>query len=158
MPTLLLLLACGTTDPAPVAAPPDEPYWVQRSDLELDDTLRATCEQAVAAEHPVLLVFSAPWCIDCQKMKALSAQSPLAEELVGWEKVVIDVGRFERHNALRMHFKVGSIAYLVALRPTDCVAPVTTWPVLASGTFEPASGSKGARSAADVAEWLAAAR
>lgn len=158
---LALALACAPTGPppsAPEAPPPrDAPYWVERSDLALDTALRATCEAAVADEAPVLLTFTAPWCLDCKQLRAMAAEEPARSEKARYHEVVIDVGRFERHEALRHHFQVASIAYLVALRPTDCTTPVTAWPLLAKGAFEP-SGGRGARTPEQLAAWLAEAR
>jgi thiol:disulfide interchange protein len=161
---ILLLLACDPARSEPAAAPAEAappaaaPYWVQRSDRELDDALRATCERATAAGQPVLLAFSAPWCSDCNRVRQLEGEDPLHSELAGWQELVVDVGRFDRHTALLEHFGVEGIAHWVALRPESCVVPVTRWRVLRSGRFEPASNAAGPRTAADLAAWLVAAR
>jgi thioredoxin-like negative regulator of GroEL len=159
---MIWMFGCGSpevsSEPAPAPAPAPVAYWVERTDEQLDEHLRTTCEAAVEASQPVLLAFSAPWCIDCKKLRSLAEQPPAAAELEGWQKVVIDVGRFERHEALRHHFQVASIAYLVALRPTDCTQPVTAWPVLAKGPFEPVSRDDGVRTPEALATWLSAAR
>lgn len=90
-------------------------------------------------------------------MRKLEGQEPLASELAGWEEVVVDVGRFDRHEALLAHFGVDRIAWWAALRPTDCGRPVVEWEVLKTGVFEPESGS-GPKTADAVAGWLVAAR
>lgn len=152
------LAACG--DPPPRLPDPPNPseYWVERSDAELNTVLGEACSSATAEKKPVLLAFSAPWCIDCRQMRALEAQPELAGELAGWEEVVVHVGRFDRHTALRERFKVGAIAHWVALAPTDCSADVTTWPVLRASTFEPQTGWFGAKTAPELRDWLVQAR
>ena len=140
LPGALLLLAAGP--------------WVERTDAELDTALKATCDAATASNKPVLLEFSAPWCGDCTRLKQLETQPPLASVLSRVERLTIDVGRFNRHTSLLSHFKVGAIAHWVVLAPTDCATPVTTWPVRASQTFEPAHGKEGPRTAPAIAAWL----
>lgn len=130
---------------------PVEPYWVERSDLELDALLRSTCTN----DQPVLLAFSAPWCGDCKRVRQLESQEPLKSELAQWSKVVVHVGRFDRHAPLREAFGVHSIAHWVALAP-DCTKPIPSWERLAEGVFEPASGEP--KTAADLAGWLQSAR
>lgn len=174
---LLGLLGCGR-EPVPEPEPPPAPaveapaeapttpaetpstpaHWTVRTDLELDDLLRDTCEAAVADGRPVLLEFSAPWCVDCKLLKRITDRDPVRSELESWHRVVVDVGRFERHDALREAFEVAAIARWVALRPTDCVTPVTRWPRLREGTLEPQSGQEGPRTDEDVLRWLVEAR
>jgi thiol-disulfide isomerase/thioredoxin len=169
----LVLSACtGTPAPAPEpdASPPrdaapaerqdprrgDADYWVPRTDAELDAAFEATCRAAEASNRPVLLQFSAPWCIDCRRVKALSAEPVLAEELQRWETLVVDPGRMDRHVPLLQAFEVSAIATWVAVRPQDCRLPAPSWTRLRQETFEPATGTP--RTAEDLARWLAAAR
>jgi len=51
---------------------------------------------------------------------------------------------------------VTSIATWVALQPSDCDDPVTSWPRLDREVFEPVTGES--RSAEDLARWLGRAR
>jgi hypothetical protein len=71
---------------------------------------------------------------------------------------VVHIGRFTRHRDLIAAFEVKGIAHWVALKPTDCAAPVTDWPVLRQGRFEPVSNPAAGRSAEELAAWLRAAR
>lgn len=167
----MTLLACsggnGASAPDPAssetlvpaaASRASGPYFVKRSDGELAVELRSACERAATRDAPVLLTFSASWCGDCQQLRKLAEESVLSNELARWEKVVVDVGRFDRHQGLLKHFGVESIAYQVALRPTSCEESVTKWPVLSSGAFEVATNTTGPRTASDVATWLEKAR
>ncbi len=139
-----------------LAAPPDA-RWRPLSDLELAAELARACEAARADDKPVLLEFSAPWCADCKRMADLSRAEPLATELASWHHLVVDVGRFERHDALREAFEVAAIATLVALGPPEsCATPPTRWPRLASRLFEPATGAPA--TAESVRGWLVTAR
>ncbi len=151
-------VACG--EPPPVLPDPPAPasYWVERSDAALDAEIRSTCDAAVSDHAPMLMVFSAPWCIDCRQVRAMEQQPLLAEELTHWKKLVVHVGKFDRHEALRNTFNVGAIAHWVALRPEDCGAPIETWPVLRSGTFEPRTGFFGPKTEAELVEWLVETR
>lgn len=155
-----LLLAAGCGDPPPRLPDPPNPqaYWIERSDAELQAELVAQCTAATAAKKPMLLAFSAPWCIDCRQMRALEAEPELSEELANWGKVVVHVGRLDRHKPLLEAFRVGAIAHWVALAPTDCAADVTTWPVLRASTFEPQTGWFGAKTAPELRAWLEKAR
>jgi len=133
-------------------------YWVQRSDAELQVVVEAACKASQQDKKPVLLAFSAPWCGDCQMVRKLETEAPLQTEQANWHKVVIEVGRFDRHTELLKAFKVQAIATWVALKPTDCSQPVTEWPVLKAGTFEPKHGATGPRTSEALAEWLISAR
>lgn len=152
------LASCGEPPPRLPDPPHPERYWVERSHAELKAVLDQTCASATAADKPVLLAFSAPWCIDCRQTRALEEQPELVSELAHWEKVVVDVGRFDRHKPLLERFKVGAIAHWVALRPTDCAQDVTAWPVLRASTFEPQTGWFGAKTAPELRDWLVKAR
>lgn len=165
--SLLLLVSCGepptAARPAPMAVPEPEPadqqpHWVTRTDLELDEVLRSECRASVEEGKPLLLEFSAPWCVDCRRLIELSKDPAVASELSQFRTLTVDVGRWDRHKPLVEAFGVGVLAWWVALAPTDCDAPPPTWPRLKEGGFEPASGSSGVRTASGVAAWLSEAR
>ncbi|MBO85683.1 MAG: hypothetical protein CL927_10015 [Deltaproteobacteria bacterium] len=133
--------------------------WTIHTEAALTAELQAACTRAVPARKPVLLGFSAPWCLDCKVLHKLETDPKVAAELKNWERVVTDVGRFERHAPLLRTFGGDRIAWWAALQPTekDCTQPVTTWKRLRTGGIEPASG-KTVQSADDLVQWLVDAR
>lgn len=135
-------------------AGPDDGYWTPRTDEALDAELNQACQASVADHKPVLLQFSAPWCIDCKKVRELGADPKLRTALDGWHELVVDVGRFDRHPELIKAFGVNAIAHWVALAPTDCGKPAPEWPRLKSATLEPVSGKSGPRTVDDLLAWL----
>ena len=142
-------------------APPD--YDVPlRSDAELDRVIAATCQTATSgrgdANGALLVEFSAAWCGDCRKLAGMKQEPALARELERWPRIVVNVGRFDRHRALLDAMGVESIAHWAILRPTRCDEPVESWTRLAERTLEVSSGAARDVSAADLARWLAALR
>jgi thiol-disulfide isomerase/thioredoxin len=166
---LSLLIACeeppttarpASQVPLEATAPrvPTPEKWVKRTDLELDDLLKSTCDAAVQDQKPILLEFSAAWCVDCRRLVELSSQPEVRDELARFHHVTVDVGQWDRHQALTKAFGVGMLAWWAVLTPTDCSAPIPTWPRRAEGGFEPSSSGQGARTAEDVLSWLRHAR
>ena len=155
---LFLLLACANEppEPQPVAAPP--PHWEKRTDLALDAVLTKTCEASIADKKPILLEFSAPWCADCKKLEHMEKQEDLMGEYANWHRVRVDVGRFDRHEALREAFGVYAIAHWTAMKPISCKEKAPSWPRLNSQLMELETGSGGPRTVADVVKWLVSAR
>lgn len=147
---LPLLLAVSLTAHA-------EDHWVKRTDAELEAALRGACTASLEDKKPVLLGFSAPWCQDCVLLHRMEGEATVAAELQNWHRVIADVGRFDRHRALMATYKVDRIAWWVALKPTDCAAPLASWPVSKSGAFEPSSNAA-VSSPAGVVSWLQSAR
>ncbi|MCO4743218.1 MAG: thioredoxin family protein [Proteobacteria bacterium] len=165
----LLLLACAepptTARPAQVIATPPAPvtekaesHWVERTDLELDDALKSVCRDSVEDGKPILLEFSAPWCVDCRKLNELSTDDAVKAELEQFHHLTVDVGKWDRHKPLIAAFEVSALAWWVAMKPTNCGHAITKWPRLKEGGFEPASSPTGVRTAEGVATWLAEAR
>jgi thiol-disulfide isomerase/thioredoxin len=154
---LFVLFACADPPPPPQPAPPP-PHWAQRSDVELDAVLTGACEAAIADKKPVLLEFSAPWCIDCKKLEYLESNPALAAEYDHWHRVRVDIGRFDRHEPLRKAFDVHAIAFWAALRPESCTISATEWPRLKSAVLELETGTSGPRTVDDVVKWLVEAR
>lgn len=146
-PALLLLAALSTEG------------WTVHTPEALAADVKAACERATAADKPVLLGFSAPWCLDCKVLHKLEADPKVQAELANWERVVTDVGRFERHQTLLKALGGDRIAWWAALKPTaaQCSADPASWPRLKVGGIEPASNKK-LQTADDLVGWLTAAR
>lgn len=146
--------------PLPATAPPEPERgkWVRRTDVELDDLLHTTCAASVQDGRPILLEFSAAWCVDCRRLLELSSDAEVAKELTEFHHITVDVGQWDRHQALAKAFGVGMLAWWAVLDPKDCAEPIPAWPRLAEGGFEPSSSGTGARTAEDVVTWLQRAR
>lgn len=162
---LLSLLACGEPPTAARPAPQPEPAptaeaspWIQRTDLEMDAALRSSCEASVADGKPVLLEFSAAWCVDCRKLHDLAADDEVIAEMAQFHHLTVDVGKWDRHKGLIDAFGVSALAWWSVLQPEDCSAPPPGWKRLKEGSFEPASTGSGARTAEGVTAWLQDAR
>jgi thiol:disulfide interchange protein len=136
-----------------------DPHWIPRTDAELETALNASCEASLASHNPLLLEFSAPWCIDCRKLEALEEEPTLVREFDQWERLRIDVGRFDRHSALREAFGVHAIAHWVAVKPTQgCSGTADRWTRLKQSTIEIETGSSGPRTVGELVTWLKEAR
>ncbi|TNE91437.1 MAG: hypothetical protein EP330_05190 [Deltaproteobacteria bacterium] len=145
--------------PVPKAeATPTAKKWIKRTDLELDAELKQVCSASVADGKPILLEFSADWCVDCRRLVELGKNEDVAAELDAFHHLTVDVGQWDRHKPLIEAFGVGMLAWWAVLAPEDCDAPVPQWKRLKEGGFEPASSGAGARTAEDVLAWLRAAR
>lgn len=142
--------------PGAAARKAEQAYWVERTDAELDAAFEETCEAAKADGKPVLISFSADWCPDCKRMYALSKEGVLHDELEGWHTVVVDPGRFDRHQAVLAAFDVDRIVTWVATKPQDCRLPAPSWTRLRQGVFEPQTGEPW--TAEQLAGWLREAR
>lgn len=148
---LALLFGCDDApeEPSPEApvteathaAPegPTDPAFAPMSDAELTTAISAARLRAGARNTNVLLVFIADWCPDCHEVVRVSrlgaAQQVLAEK---YEVVHVDVGGWDRHEALRERFGVSRIATLVVLDPDDeRVAQTTLEPISRHQTLTP---------------------
>lgn len=133
--------------------------WTVHTPEALATEIQAACARATAAEKPVLLGFSAPWCLDCKVLHKLESDPKVQAELANWERVVTDVGRFERHQSLLKELDGDRLAWWAALKPTaaQCADSPATWPRLKVGGIEPAS-SKKLQTVDDIVGWLTTAR
>ena len=142
--------------PAPADA---KEGWTIHTEAELSAALKTACTKATESGQPVLLGFSAPWCLDCTVLHRLEQDPKVIAELANWQRVVTDVGKFERHKPMLQAFGGDRIAWWAALRPTaaQCDTDPTTWPRLRTGGIEPASGET-LQTADALVQWLRAAR
>lgn len=153
------LWGCTRSDPpstqkssspeSPTAAAPCaetvENDWLERTEDELDEALRAAKVCAKKRMVNVLLAFGAPWCADCREMVRISREDAIAALLRERYQVVrINVGNWDRHEGLRKRYGVKSIAHYVVLDPSG--------KVVAQTTLEPITGQK--IEAETFARWL----
>lgn len=106
--------------------------------------------KACATQHgrKLLLEFVAPWCEDCQEMAKLDETPIVAQTLrERFERVRVNVGKWDRHEALRKSFEVRALATYVVIDPK-------TSKLLAKTTLEPIT-KKGQKLSPDQwAKWL----
>ncbi len=153
---LLLLAACEQAEAPPAAdADYDVPF---RSDAQLATQLTDLCQLAGDRDQPLLVEFSAAWCSDCRKLHGMKQDPALAEELGRWPKIVVNVGRFDRHRDVLAALEVESIAHWEILAPSKCEAEVGEWPTLAERTLEVSSGAAQDLTSDALARWLAKLR
>ena len=142
-PTGAAYVGCG--EPIPHAR-----LWDETTEGEVLEAISAA--KACAAEHDkkLLLEFVAPWCDDCQEMAKLD-ETPLVAQTLHerFERVRINVGKWDRHEALRKNFDVHALATYVVIDPK-------TSKQLAKTTLEPITKKGQKISAEQWAEWLRA--
>jgi len=127
---------------------PLDRLWDETTEGEVLDAIGSA--KACAAENGrhLLLEFVAPWCEDCQEMAKLDETREVAATLKErFERVRVNVGKWDRHEGLRQRFDVHALATYVVIDPQ-------TSAVLAKTTLEPIT-KKGQRlTARDWARWL----
>lgn len=137
-------VGCG--EPIPLAR-----LWDETTEAEVLDAIVSA--KACAAKHHrrLLLEFVAPWCADCQEMSKLDETPAVAATLrQRFERVRINVGKWDRHEALRQNFDVRALATYIVIDPK-------TSKLLAKTTLEPITRktSKGKKLTAEQwASWL----
>jgi thiol:disulfide interchange protein len=135
----------GCGQPIPLGS-----LWDETSESEVLEAISAA--KACAGEHGrrLLLEFVAPWCEDCQEMAKLDQTPVVAETLESrFERVRINVGKWDRHEGLRKTFDVRALATYVVIDPK-------TSKELAKTTLEPITKKGQKLSADDWARWLGA--
>jgi thiol:disulfide interchange protein len=134
-------VGCG--EPIPAAR-----LWDETTEGEVLEAISEA--KACAAEHDrrLLLEFVAPWCADCQEMAKLEA-APNVEETLRrrFERVRINIGKWDRHEALRDNFGVRALATYIVIDPK------TSKP-LAKTTLEPITKPGKKLTAEDWQRWL----
>jgi len=134
-------VGCG--QPIPVAR-----FWDETSEAQALEAISAAKACAAQQGRRLLLEFVAPWCDDCQEMAKLDETAVVSETLRRrFERVRINVGKWDRHEALRESFGVHALATYIVIDPK-------TSRQLAKTTLEPIT-RKGTRlSAEQWADWL----
>lgn len=134
-------VGCG--EPIPHAR-----LWDETTESEVLDAISSA--KACAAEHGrrLLLEFVAPWCEDCQEMAKLDETDVVASTLrQRFERVRINVGKWDRHEGLRNTFGVHALATYIVIDPK-------TSKELAKTTLEPITKKGQKLSAEQWAAWL----
>jgi thiol:disulfide interchange protein len=131
-----------------IAIPPER-LWDETAEGEVLDAIGAAKVCAAAHGRRLLLEFVAPWCDDCREMERLDRSSIVAETLQArFERVRVNVGKWDRHEALRKSFDVRALATYIVIDPK-------TSRLLAKTTLEPITKKGKKLSAEDWARWLA---
>ena len=133
----------GCGQPIPVAR-----LWDETSESQVFEAISAA--KACAAEHGrrLLLEFVAPWCEDCQEMAKLDETAVVAATLrERFERVRVNVGKWDHHEGLRKTFEVNALATYIVIDPK-------TSKQLAKTTLEPITKKGQKISAEQWAAWL----
>jgi thiol-disulfide isomerase/thioredoxin len=162
IPALSPDATASSATPTPPSPPPKSAYagcgqplpaerlWDETTEREVEDAIAEA--KACASEHGrrLLLEFVAPWCDDCQEMSKLDEAPEVARTLrERFERVRVNVGKWDRHEALRQTFGVKALATYIVLEPR-------TSQVVARTTLEPITKPGQKLSADDWRRWLAA--
>ncbi|HEX2874250.1 MAG TPA: thioredoxin family protein [Polyangiaceae bacterium] len=134
-------VGCG--EPIPLAR-----LWDETTEAEVLDAIASA--KACAAQHDrrLLLEFVAPWCADCQEMSKLDETPLVAATLrTRFERVRINVGKWDRHEALLQNFGVRALATYIVIDPR-------TSKLLAKTTLEPITRKGKKLTAEQWAAWL----
>jgi hypothetical protein len=129
---------------------PTAKLWDETTESQVLEAISVAKQCAAAQGRRLLLEFVAPWCADCQEMAKLDETPVVSETLrARFERVRVNVGRWDRHEALRDNFKVRALATYIVIDPK-------TSRVLAQTTLEPVTRTRGKKlTAEDWARWLA---
>lgn len=136
-------VGCGL--PIPTAR-----LWDETTESEVLDAISAA--KLCAAQHGrrLLLEFVAPWCADCKEMAKLDEAPVVAATLEQrFERVRINIGKWDRHEALRESFGVHALATYIVIDPK-------TSRLVAKTTLEPITKKGHKLTAEQWASWLKA--
>jgi thiol-disulfide isomerase/thioredoxin len=128
---------------------PSAKLWDETTESQVLEAISLAKRCAGENGRRLLLEFVAPWCADCQEMAKLDETPVVSETLrARFERVRVNVGKWDRHEALRDNFKVRALATYIVIDPK-------TSRVLAQTTLEPITKQRGKKlTAADWAAWL----
>lgn len=127
---------------------PPERLWDETTEGEVLDAIGKAKACAADNGRHVLLEFVAPWCDDCREMARLDETGVVTAALKArFERVRINIGRWDRHEGLRRSFDVRALATYVVLDPK-------TSRQLAKTTLEPISKKGKKLTAEEWARWL----
>jgi hypothetical protein len=142
-PTGSAYFGCGEALPA-------ARLWDETTESQVLEAISVAKQCAAANGRRLLLEFVAPWCADCREMAKLDETAVVSETLrARFERVRVNVGKWDRHEALRDNFKVRALATYIVIDPK-------TSRVLAQTTLEPVTRTRGKKlTAEDWARWLA---
>ncbi len=126
--------------------------YPEYTETELAAELKKTCQKAQEKGQPLLIEFSAPWCSDCRKLNQMKKEPVLAQALSKQTHSVVNIGHFDRHEALLEHYRVKAIAQWSLVDSSQCEASASTWRILKQRTLEPRSGKK--VTPRELARWL----
>jgi len=126
----------------------EEDLWDETTEAEVLDAIGAAKVCAATHGRRLLLEFVAPWCADCREMAKLDQSREVADTLKArFERVRINIGKWDRHEALRESFGVHALATYIVLDPKSSRQ-------LAKTTLEPIT-KKGQKLSAEAwARWL----
>jgi hypothetical protein len=140
-PTGSAYFGCGV--PIPI-----ERLWDETTEGQALEAISAAKACAAQNGRRLMLEFVAPWCKDCREMARLDETPAVAELLRSrFERVRINVGKWDRHEALRMNYEVRALATYIVIDPK-------TSKLLARTTLEPITRPGKRISADDWARWL----
>lgn len=127
---------------------PVERLWDESTEDEVFTAIGLAKSCARAERRRVLLEFVAPWCADCREMAKLD-ESPIVKQALRerFERVRINIGKWDRHEALRESFGVHALATYIVIDPT-------TSKLLAKTTLEPITKRGPKLTDRDWARWL----
>ena len=127
---------------------PVERLWDETSEGQVLEAISAAKQCAAEHHRRLLLEFVAPWCKDCREMARLEETETVSRTLqTRYERVRINVGKWDRHEALRMNHQVRALATYIVIDPK-------TSRELAKTTLEPVTKKGKQITAEEWAKWL----
>jgi hypothetical protein len=127
---------------------PASRLWDETTESQVLEAISVAKTCAAKHGRRLLLEFVAPWCGDCHEMARIES-TPLVEDVMRsrYERVRINVGKWDRHEGLRKSYEVNALATYVVIDPTSSK-------LIAKTTLEPITGKRGKISPEQWAGWL----